>query len=405
MPFEDELGAALRRTADTFDTDTRSLVSAGAARGRVLRRRRTTAIVAGAAGLALVGVGGFALSGLGLGQGTKSSGVAAPVAPASSSRTKTIITGDEVVALLKKQLPKGTFSQESGSVLGADGAVANLVYDDGKGASAIALSLSRGSNDPLTCPDPAHAAEGAICSVTPLAGGGKLYLNLGYEYPDRRVDTKDWNAILTTADGRRIDLQEWNSSAEKGEAITRPNPPLSAAKLKAIVSSAVWDKVFKGLPESNATATPKAAATAPATVPVKTIITTFQNLLPYAMAGTIPGETDDFPDLTIDDGKGASLVEINYENWGKKGYTDAIFANATVLADGTKVIVRQGAAEKGTAGTVMWTVDTVRPNGLRVAISELNAPGYHDAPSRPKPVLSISDLRAIATSAKWAKLS
>jgi len=400
MPFEDELGAALRRTADTFDTDTRSLVVAGAARGRVLRRRRTTVIVAGAAGLALVGVGGFALSGLALGQGTKSSGVASPVAPTSSSRTKTIITGDEVVALLKKQLPKGTFSQESGSVLGADGAVANLVYDDGKGASAIALSLSRASNDPPTCPDPAYAAEGATCSVTPLAGGGQLYLNLGYEYADRRVDTKDWNAILTTADGRRIDLQEWNSSAEKGEAITRPNPPLSAAKLKAIVSSGVWDKVFKGLPESRTTATPKATGE----VSVKTIIATFQGLLPYGMAGTIPAETDDFPDLTVDDGKGASLVEINFDTWGNEGYTDAIFAGATVLTDGTKVIVRQGAAEKGTAGTVQWTVDTVRPNGLRVAVSELNAPGYHDAPSRSKPAISISDLRAIATNAKWAKL-
>jgi hypothetical protein len=400
MPFEDELGAALRRTADTFDTDTRSLVVAGAARGRVLRRRRTTVIVAGAAGLALVGVGGFALSGLGTGEDTKSSGVASPVAPTSSSRTKTVITGDEVVALLKKQLPKGTFSQESGSVLGADGAVANLVYDDGKGASAIALSLSRDSNDPPTCPDPAYAAEGAICSVTPLAGGGQLYLNLGYEYADRHVDTKDWNAILTTADGRRVDLQEWNSSAEKGAAITRPNPPLSAAQLKAIVSSGVWDKVFKELPESRTTATAKATGE----VSVKTILTTFQSLLPYGMAGTIPAETDDFPDLTVDDGKGASLVEINFDTWGKEGYTDAIFSGATVLTDGTKVIVRQGAAEKGAAGTVQWTVDTVRPNGLRVAVSELNAPGYHDAPSRSKPAISISDLRAIATNAKWAKL-
>jgi hypothetical protein len=68
------------------------------------------------------------------------------------------------------------------------------------------------------------------------------------------------------------------------------------------------------------------------------------------------------------------------------------------------VIVRQGAAEKGTSGTVQWSVDTVRPNGLRVAVEELNAPGYHDAPSRSKPVISISDLQAIAANAKWAKL-
>jgi hypothetical protein len=400
MPFEDELGAALRRTADSFDTDTRSLVTAGAARGRVLRRRRTTAIVAGAAGLALVGVGGFALSGLGTGAVAKSTGVASSVAPASSSRTKTIITGDEVVALLKKQLPKGTFSQESGRVLGADGVFANLVYDDGKGASALALGLSREGGDPPTCPDPAYVKGDADCTITQLAGGGQLYVFLGYEYPDRRVDTKDWNAILTTADGRRVDLQEWNSPAEKGAAITRPNPPLSAAQLKAIVSSGVWDKVFEAFPESRTTATPKATGT----VSVKTILTAFQSMLPYGMSGTIPAGTDDFPDLTVDDGKGASLVEINFDNRGKDGYTDAIFDGATVLSDGTKVIVRQGAAEKGTSGTVQWTVDTIRPSGLRVAVSELNAPGYHDAPSRSKPAISISDLQAIAANAKWAKL-
>lgn len=401
MPFEDELGAALRRTADTFDTDPQVLAAGGAARGRVLRRRRRTAIVAGAAGLALVGVGGFALSGLATGGASKDSGVVTPASPGPSKTKAGSITGDEAVALLKKVLPKAKYSQEHGRVLGADGVFADLVYDDGKGASAIAVGLSRVDDDPLSCPDPAYATPGSSCEVTSLKDGSRLLISLGYEYPDLRVDTKDWSAVLTTPDGRRIDLQEWNAPAEKGAAVTRADPPLSAAQLRAIVTSDVWDKAFDAIP--GATAKPKTKP-AVASASVKKVLSTFQSLLPTGMSGTIPAETDDFPDLTIDDGSGASLVEINYESWGQEGYTDPIFDGATVLADGTKVVVSQGAAEKGTAGTLRWSVDTIRPNGLRVAIGELNAPGYHDAPSREKPVLSIKDLQAIAANAAWTKL-
>ncbi|MFE2425991.1 hypothetical protein ACFXJ5_04395 [Streptomyces sp. NPDC059373] len=395
MPFDDDpadqlgddLGAALRRTADTFSTDTQALATAGAARGRVLRRRRTTAIVAGAAGLALVGAGGFALTGL-----LPRDASARPSAAVPTSIASDQATGDDTIALLKGLLPKGKFSQESG---GADSA--SLVYDDGHGASAISVLLSRVSNDPLSCPGTAYAAKGSTCKVTRLDGGGEFYLSQGYEYPDRRVDTKLWNAVLTTSDGRRIDVSEWNAPAEKDAAVTRTNPPLTPAQLRAIAGADDWTPVFDSIP------TPTPVLTTP-TATTKQILNVVTGLLPSGLSTQLPPATETFPHLTVDDGHGKSLVEINYDHWGTEGYTDAIFAGATVLPDGTKVVVRKQPADKGVAGAVLWTVDTVRPNGLRVAVSELNAAGYHQATSRKTPVLSVAELKAIATSATWAKL-
>ncbi|MDX6352303.1 MAG: hypothetical protein QOF84_7093 [Streptomyces sp.] len=386
----DDLGAALRRTADTFSTDNQALATAGAARGRVLRRRRTTAIVAGAAGLALVGAGGFSLTGLLPWDASVRPSAVVPTSVASGQ-----VIGDDTIALLKGLLPKGKFSHESSRTDSSSDVAVSLVYDDGHGASAISVFLSRVSNAPLSCPGTAYAAKGTTCQVIRLDGGGELYLSQGYEYPDRHVDTKHWNAVLTTSDGRRIDVSEWNAPAEKDAAITRTDPPLTPAQLRAIAGADDWTPVFDSIP------TPKPVLTTP-TATTKQILNVVTGLLPAGLSTQLPPASETFPHLTVDDGHGKSLVEINYDHW--EGYTDAIFAGATVLPDGTKVIVRKQPAGKGVAGAVIWTVNTVRPNGLRVAVSELNAAGYHQATSRKTPVLSVAELKAIATSGTWAKL-
>jgi hypothetical protein len=49
----------------------------------------------------------------------------------------------------------------------------------------------------------------------------------------------------------------------------------------------------------------------------------------------------------------------------------------------------------------MWTVDTIRGDGRRVVISELNSGAPHDAATRGTPALSVEQLRAIALSPRW----
>ncbi|NUP36453.1 MAG: hypothetical protein HOY76_05385, partial [Streptomyces sp.] len=59
VEFDDEIGDALRATADTFQPDDPGrLVGEGYLRGRRMRRRRTAAVETGAAAFAAVAVGG-----------------------------------------------------------------------------------------------------------------------------------------------------------------------------------------------------------------------------------------------------------------------------------------------------------------------------------------------------------
>ncbi len=77
-------------------------------------------------------------------------------------------------------------------------------------------------------------------------------------------------------------------------------------------------------------------------------------------------------------------------------------SGAEVLPDGTKVVTHQGPGEKGGAGVVMWTADTIRTDGLRVVVSAFNSGSQNAAATRQTPALTIGQLKAIATSGKWA---
>ncbi len=49
----------------------------------------------------------------------------------------------------------------------------------------------------------------------------------------------------------------------------------------------------------------------------------------------------------------------------------------------------------------MWTVDTLRPDGLRVVISAFNTPAQHQDATRDTPALTMEHLREIALSTVW----
>ncbi len=130
-----------------------------------------------------------------------------------------------------------------------------MVFDDGKGAAAIGLSVNRvepGSEQArqvTTCPDKAFVDHDG-CTSTRLPDGSRLMLFRGYEYPDRRVDTKWWNAELVTPKGQHVSLSEWNAPAQKDAPVSRPQPPLSEAQMKKVVTAGVWRRVVDAMPES-----------------------------------------------------------------------------------------------------------------------------------------------------------
>ncbi|MFJ5220032.1 hypothetical protein ACIP98_35735 [Streptomyces sp. NPDC088354] len=269
MPFEDDLGAALRRTADALSTDTASLAAAGLARGRALRRRRRAAAVTGA----FVAVTAACVAAvLVVPAGTARQAVPAVTAPAkepakvppATPAGRPQISDQEMLTLFKALLPKGSVTggrARGTQTIGSGNPVpyAEFVFDDGKGAATVSVDLSRDPDDQRQdnqCPDPAFMKKGTKCARTQLPDGSVLTVVQGWEYQDARTGPKNWRAVLTTPEGGRIGASEWNAAGEKGVPQTRPEPPLTPAQLGAIVRSSSWDKVFEAFPESDADTAP-----------------------------------------------------------------------------------------------------------------------------------------------------
>ncbi|HZF91986.1 hypothetical protein [Streptomyces sp.] len=413
-PFEDRLGAALRRTGDTFDTDRPALVAAGRTRGRRMRMRRRAAVFGGAASLAMVGVGATLIL-PGNGQGadkkhTQSVGRTGTAAAASATAAaSTPLTDEEMIAVLTSLLPDGKVTGATAQGTSTGTPYASLVYDDGQGAGAVAVSLGRVEPDSqtaretTTCPDAAMVPHDA-CRTTRLPDGSFLMIFQGYEYPDRRVDTKRWLAELVTAEGQHISVSEWNAAAEKDAPITRPEPPLTPEELEKIATAPAWRGAVDAIPGNPKGKTPSATERPPG-ADGDSIVKTLTELMPKGLKVVSEGgQETEYGYAVVDDGKGATLVQINVQP-GMSDVADQLFGpEAETLPDGTQVMVRQGPGEKGGEGVVMWTVDTLRPDGHRVVISAFNSGAQHTPATRETPALTIGQLREIALSEQWLTL-
>lgn len=422
--FEDRLGAALHQAGGTYETDRRTLITAGEVRGRRLLVRRKASVLGGVAGVALVGLGGALLVPGGGGEGGERSVAAS--AGASSTGSSTVghatpdaVSGDELVSTLEKLLPKGEFSgQQSRGTNETLPPYAGLVYDDGKGEAAVAVSLNQvepGSEQAravTACPDKVLFAYDPACVTSRLSDGSVLTIFQGYEYPDLRVQTKWWTADLVTPQGQHVNVSEWNAAAEKDAPVSRPEPPLSTAQLKKVVTAKAWLTAIDAYSESTENAKeslkpeqPKNTGQPPAGIDGATIRSTLVSLLPDDVEVVGQGGQDtEYTYVVVDDGQGESLVQINVQP-DMSDVEDQLFGpDAKTLPDGTKVATHQGPGEKGGAGVVMWTADTIRTDGRRVVVSAFNSGSQERAATRGTPALTIEQLEAIATSAKWLEL-
>ncbi|MGW3121241.1 hypothetical protein ACWDBW_29510 [Streptomyces sp. NPDC001107] len=400
-PFEEQLSAELRQAGDTFVADRPALVAAGELRGRRrLLLRRRAAVVGGVASLALVGVGGAALL-PGSGSSARQDGASVGTGSHTAAATPAPVSDDQLIRTLEGLLPKGKFSKAE-----ARGSYVQLVYDDGKGPAAVSVNLGRvqpGSDEARStteCPGKVFAHYDA-CSTTRLPDASVVMVLQGYEYPDRRVDTKWWSAELVTPQGQHVSVSEWNAAAEKDAPISRAEPPLSAVQLRKLAAAGAWRDAIDAMPQdtSRPTAQPSDTATAASVA----VAPTLKSLLPKGKFKVSEDSGDDpgFGYLVLDDGKGESLVQVNVQADMSDAEGDLFGSDAEVLADGTKVATHQVPGEKGGAGVVMWTVDTIRTDGRRVVISAFNSGAQDTAATRKTPALTMKQLREIALSPKW----
>ncbi|MER6346658.1 hypothetical protein ACWC10_13105 [Streptomyces sp. NPDC001595] len=417
-PFENRLGDALRQTGDTFDTDHPALAAAGQARGRRMRLRRRATMFGGAASIAAVGLGAaLVLPGDGTAGEARTTQSVGRMGTASATATAPDpVTEQEMISTLVSLLPEGEVGESAGQ--GTDeGSLpyARVVFDDGEGPGAVSVSLNRvepgseSARQVTTCPDKVMVPHDA-CETSRLPDGSLLMIFQGYEYPDRRVDTKRWQAELVTAEGQYISVGEWNAAAEKDAPISREEPPLTPEELKTVATASVWRAVVDAIPENpEGKPTSKVDAGDEGDMPPgadgASVVKTLTKLLPKGLdVVSEGGQETEYGYLVVDDGKGATLVQINVQP-DMSDVADELFGpDSETLADGTKVAVRQGPGEKGGEGVVMWTVDTMRPDGRRVVISAFNSGAQHTPATRETPALTIEQLRKIALDEKWLKL-
>ncbi|MFC9796691.1 hypothetical protein ACFVJI_29135 [Streptomyces sp. NPDC127584] len=435
--FEDALGAILHRTGEGFAADDRrELVEGGLRRGRRRLVRRRLAVGGGVLALAAVAVGGVYGGSLVAPSGGTSS-VAGPPRPAPSvdpvpgkqrpGEAKILVA--DIAAALKSNLPEGKWEID-----GLDGFGQSLVgvYDEGKGRSGVSVGLFRAGTgeagqDQVACPDKVFVPYDD-CTEETVPGGGRLMILQGYVYPDKRVETKAWRAVLLTRDGFLVDVSEYNAAAEKGAPVSRENPPFTPAQLKALVTADDWGPLTAQLPANvdasgdggrgsgggqgggsgqGGTGGPNRENEPRRHVePVAGAVqSTLRSLLPEALEVVGQGGDGEYAYLVVDDGKGRSLVQINVQQ-DMANVGDDLFGggDVTTLPDGRRVKLTQQPGEKGGAGVVWWTADTMTPEGFRVVVSAFNAGTQHEAATRAEPALTMDQLKSIALSLRWQTL-
>ncbi|MFI1713927.1 hypothetical protein [Streptomyces litmocidini] len=419
--FEEELGAVLRSTGDGFAVDDRrELVAGGLQRGRRRLVRRRLAVTGGVLALAAVGIGGvYGGSLLGpAGQATTTT-VAAPPQPGHANGTGTRtdaptgkepfaqpqIPAKDIAAVLKAHTPAGQWQFDD---LEGRGQAVTGVYDDGHGKAGVSVGLYRAGGTAesgtgqVTCPDKNFVPFDS-CTSERLPGGDRLMVLQGYEYADKREETKDWRAVLLTKDGLIVDASEYNAAAEKGAEISRENPPFSPAQLKALVTAEAWRPLLRQLPEPPKP--PKGPGRSPSVPSAAAVQATLRSLLPRGATVTSHGGGDGHGYVVVDDGKGASMVGVDVQPTAGSVVAELFSGSGVVtLPDGTKVKSTQELGEKGGEGVVRWNVDTLSPKGFRVIVSAYNSGTQYEAATRAEPALTMEQLKAIALSPKWRKL-
>ncbi|WP_037608371.1 hypothetical protein [Streptacidiphilus rugosus] len=414
MPFEEEVAQTLRDTGEQFSHgNITELVSAGFADGRKRRRRRNAAVAGGSAALALIAVGGALTPAL-LKSDPAAQGHTQAAASSSHAPVGDAQRSKQMLAALEGLLPQGKITQAQGRwSMGAGGRtdiapLAALVYDEGRGASQIEVSLAKASPSQITlpsCPNNPTYVPNDVCHVTRLPGGAWLWVDQGYEYPSKGTGTKAWAGTLTRADGSQVSVYEWNAAAEKGSPVTRATPPLSADQMKAVVQSPVWDPLLKAMPAPKAWPKSGGTSTSPTGAAIFKVL---DSLLPHGVTGINKNGQDGYAEEQLKDGHhGVGLIGVNVQQWNPvsdKATLADLYAGATVLPDGTKVAVHQTGGEKGGSGVVEWIVDVLHPNGLRVAAMEFNEARQGENADRTLPVLSLVQLKALVTSPEWESL-
>ncbi|MFE3269289.1 hypothetical protein [Streptomyces sp. NPDC059215] len=303
---------------------------------------------------------------------------------------------------LEALLPSGhvTERQRVGSAHDKYTHTARLLFESGDNRARLTVMLAKYPapvpDQFISCPDSAFHPF-SQCSRMSTAAGSTRILDESPQDEKNPSHLRVLTASLTYKDGGQVFISESeNGLTGKGSPATAP---LTINQLSELASSARWKRELDAMP----TPPPSPEESSVSRLTGPQIGRLIEKLLPASrMRTSNEGGSEGFGHVVIDDGKGQSLIAVNVQRWNKNASEmKQLFKKATRLADGTLVIVQQGAAPEGGTHAVQWSVDTLRKDGLRVIVSVVNAPAYHMAADRPTPALTIQQIRHIALDKSW----
>ncbi|MFI6038516.1 hypothetical protein ACIBBD_31155 [Streptomyces sp. NPDC051315] len=399
MRFEDELGRALRHTAGTFSADRYALAEGSLARGRRrLARRRASVVGASALAVVLVTAAGIGLGGQRGGDDTTRGEHASTPRPAGDYR-HFAVTADEMENILRNGMDRSQIPVQREQVQAAGSsdpdrpATATMDFDDSWSAARVTLSVRR--VDPadkdlkklITCPPTANSPY-EECTTQPGNRAVKGYTEAG-----KAGGVKKWAVTMLSPSGYLIEVATHNmpgtEQAERDEetAVTR-NPRMNPGKLRYLAMFV--DGSFTPDGEANSLGTVKPGSQAEP----GDILPVLKELLPERLHVSSEGGTGAEGHVVVVDPKTGQHTYIH----AVRTAGDKVTWSET-LADGTKVSTQRLPGEQ--PGVERLRVDALRVNGLWMTLSAYNAPSPTSAKSGTKHLITLEELKEIATSRTW----
>ncbi|MFE7448334.1 hypothetical protein [Streptomyces griseus] len=250
----------------------------------------------------------------------------------------------------------------------------------------------------------AVAVAGGVLTLA-LVGGGVTFAagQLGASGDRANVADSGPAAPTITPTAPAPDTAAPTPSAPPTEAVTAPPPdappapdaPTPTATGAAPTGEPSPDPVSRGTHDAGVPAPP---------LDYTALMPTFRALLPDGLS--VGEETDsggEFASVVVNDGEGRSLVQINVQA-DMRDVADDLYGDATTLPDGTLLATSKKPGEKGGRGVVMWTADSMRPDGMRVVVSAFNSGEQSSPATREAPALTMDQLTALVLSPQWPRL-
>jgi hypothetical protein len=153
--------------------------------------------------------------------------------PARAQTAPSGMAQAEVMSILTRLLPHGVAISEQGGQSG----FAELVFDDGRGRSALEVNVQQMAGLPMDCTS--HTEPGTTCSATTLADGTQEVVVKAASQGAGSVT--EWEVDTLTPSGLRVVVFEFNAASSRGP-VTRAIPGLTIAQLQQVATSPLWTR-------------------------------------------------------------------------------------------------------------------------------------------------------------------